>query len=254
MPGEEFDDPRLAAIYDALDPDRSDLEPYLAIADELGARSVLDLGSGTGVFALMLAERGFEVTGVEPAKAMLDVARAKPGSDQVRWIHGDASAIPAALTVDLVTMTANVAQAIVTDDGWLRTLRAIRGALRPDGHVVFETRDPDRRAWEEWTEERTHSTTDVPGIGPVTDWVEVTDVDGDLVTFRSPNVFPDGTVITARSTLRFRSRADVEDSLRAAGFTVLDVRDAPDRPGRELVFLARHGEGPADTSQGSRLV
>ncbi|HEX2765577.1 MAG TPA: class I SAM-dependent methyltransferase [Candidatus Limnocylindria bacterium] len=238
VPGQEFDEPRLAAIYDALDADRSDLLAYLAIAEELGARSVLDLGSGTGVFALMLAERGIEAIGVEPAKAMLDVARAKPGADRVRWIHGDASAIPPDGAVDLVTMTANVAQVFLTNDDWLATLRAVHAALRPGGNLVFETRDPERRAWEEWTEERTRSTTDVPGVGPVTDWVQVTDVSGDLVTFASPNVFPDGTVITARSTLRFRSRAEVEASLGAAHFTVLEVRDAPDRPGRELVFLA----------------
>ena len=39
-----FEDPRLAAMYDALDPDRSDLDVYRAIADELGARRVLDVG------------------------------------------------------------------------------------------------------------------------------------------------------------------------------------------------------------------
>jgi hypothetical protein len=141
-------------------------------------------------------------------------------------------------------MTANVAQAILTDDDWAATLHAVHAALRPGGHLVFETRDPARRAWEEWTQERTRSTTDVSGIGPVTDWVQVTAVDGDLVTFESPNHFPDGTVVTARSTLRFRSGDEVERSLAAAGFIVRDVRDAPDRPGRELVFLAgRAGVG-----------
>jgi hypothetical protein len=53
-----FDDARLAGIYDALDPDRSDLGAYLAIVEEIGARPVLDLGCGTGVFALMLADHG----------------------------------------------------------------------------------------------------------------------------------------------------------------------------------------------------
>ena len=240
MPDPIFDEPRLAAIYDALDPDRSDLDPYLAMIDEFGARSVLDLGCGTGVFALMLAGRGIQVIGVDPARASLDVARAKPGAGRVTWIDGDASAIPAGAQVDAVTMTANVAQVFLTDEDWLGTLNAVHAALRPGGRLIFESRDPTRRAWEEWTEERTRSTTVVPGVGPVTDWVQVTDVDGELVTFESPNIFEaDGTVITSRSTLRFRSRAALEESLRAAGFSVEEVRDAPDRPGRELVFVAR---------------
>jgi SAM-dependent methyltransferase len=246
MPDAIFDDPRLAAIYDALDPDRSDLDAYVAMVAEFGARSVLDLGCGTGVFAIMLAQRGIEVLGVEPAEASLDVARAKPGSDRVTWIHGDASAIPVDVTVDAVTMTANVAQVFLTDGDWLATLAAIHAALRPGGRLIFESRDPARRAWEEWTQERTRSTTDVPGVGHVTEWVQVTDVvdDGELVTFESPNVFEaDGTVITSRSTLRFRSREEIEESLTAAGFVVDEVREAPDRPGRELVFVARAGSG-----------
>jgi SAM-dependent methyltransferase len=242
MPDAIFEDPRLAAIYDALDPDRSDLEAYLGIVEELGAGSVLDLGCGTGVFALLLADRGIEVIGVEPARASLDVARAKPGAHRVTWVGGDASAIPDSVQVDLVTMTANVAQVFVTDEDWYAALRAAHRTLRPGGHLVFETRDPARRAWEAWTDERTRSTTEIPGVGPVTTWEQLTDVvdDGGLVTFESWNVFEtDGAVIRSTSTLRFRARQEIEDSLRACGFVVDDVRDAPDRPGLEFVFVAR---------------
>lgn len=76
----------------------------------------------------------------------------------------------------------------------------------------------------------------------MTEWVQVTAVDEErgLVTFESPNIFEaNGTVIVSRSTLRFRSREALEESLRASGFAVEEVRDAPDRPGREFVFVAR---------------
>jgi hypothetical protein len=61
-----------------------------------------------------------------------------------------------------------------------------------------------------------------------------------LVSFRSTRVFAsDGAVLTSDSTLRFRERAEIEASLAASGFEVTEVRDAPDRPGREFVFIAR---------------
>jgi hypothetical protein len=59
------------------------------------------------------------------------------------------------------------------------------------------------------------------------------------VSFRSTFTFSDGEVLTSDSTLRFRGRDEVAGSLEAAGFAVAEVRDAPDRPGREFVFIAR---------------
>lgn len=234
-----FAHPRLAAIYDPLDPDRGDLDAYVRLAAEFGARRVLDIGCGTGVFALLLAARGIEVVGVDPAQASLDVARGKPGGERVRWIHGDATALPP-LRADLVTMTANVAQQIVDPGAWRETLRAAHAALRPGGHLVFETRDPAGRAWEEWNREESYGVTEIPGVGAVETWVQLTDVSGPLVTFRWTYVFTaDGEVLTSDSTLRFRERAEIESELGAQGFVVDDVRDAPDRPGREFVFVAR---------------
>jgi SAM-dependent methyltransferase len=233
-----FEEPRLAEIYDAMDPDRRDLDAYVALAEGLGARSVLDIGCGTGTFACLLARRGIEVTAVDPASASLEVARAKPGADQVRWVHGDATMLPP-LQVDLATMTANVAQVFLTDEEWATTLRCARAALRQGGHLVFETRDPQREAWRAWNREDSHVRADIAGAGTVDAWTEVTDVSGELVSFRSTNVFQaDGAVLISDSTLRFRHRDQVTDSLLAAGFAMAEVRDAPDRPGRELVFVA----------------
>lgn len=234
-----FGHPRLAAIYDPLDPDRSDLDAYLRMAEEFGARQVLDIGCGTGVFALLLADRGIDVVGIDPAQASVDVARAKPGSEQVRWICGDATALPS-LQVDLATMTANVAQAIVDPDTWQKTLQGAYEALRPGGHLVFETRDPARRAWEEWTREHSYRVTEIPGVGSVESWVQLSEVSRPLVTFRWTYVFAaDGQVLTSDSTLRFREHEEIETDLVAHGYVVQDVRDAPDRPGKEFVFLAR---------------
>ncbi len=191
-----------------------------------------------------MADRGVDVIGVDPALASLDIARAKPGGDRVRWIHGDATSLPQ-LRVDLATITGNAAQEIVEPEDWEATLHGIRQALRPGGHLVFETRDPAYRAWEGWNRAKSHVVREIDGVGTVESWHELTDVRGPLVRFRSTTVFAsDGELLTSDSTLRFRERAEVEADLVAHGFVVADVRGAPDRPGREFVFIAR-GSAPA---------
>lgn len=232
-----FEEPRLAEIYDVVDDDRSDLEAYLGLAGELGAVSVLDVGCGTGTFACLLAGAGKEVIGIDPAAASLDVARGKPFADGVRWIEADALRMPPA-QVDLVTMTGNVAQVFLTDPEWASALRATRTALAPGGRLVFEARRPERRAWEGWTKAETLRRIEDPSSGAVTTWVEVTAVEPPLVSFRHTFEFArDGAVRKSDSTIRFRGEAEIERDLQRAGLVVREVRDAPDRPGLELVFV-----------------
>lgn len=239
MPDPIFADPRLAAFYDVVDDDRSDLDAYAAIVGELEASSVLDVGCGTGTLACRLAALGIEVVGLDPAAASLDVARRKPDAEKVRWIHGEASNVPP-LAVDLAMMTGNVAQVFVTDAGWHQALAAIRRAVRDSGWLVFETRDPARRAWERWTKEHTYREVEQPGLGLVRTWTELVDVQEPLVSFRHVFRFAqDGSELVSDSTLRFRHRDEIAESLDDAGFGLRSVRDAPDRPGLESVFIAQ---------------
>lgn len=175
---------------------------------------------------------------------MLEVARSKAGAGAVRWVHGDATTLPA-LQVDAAFMTANVAQVFLTDDDWGAALTATRHALHPGGWLVFETRVPERRAGEQWTPELTRIAVDVPGVGVVESWEEVIDVVADLVTFRSMTAFVrDDVVIESTSTLRFRDRPEIEVSLFDNGFDLIEIRDAPDLRGLEFVFVARRSPLP----------
>lgn len=234
-----FAHPRLAPLYDAFDGPRDDLAAYLGIADELGARRVLDAGCGTGSLAILLAGTARTVIGVDPAAASLDVAKSKDAASAVTWVHADAAGIPPG-SADLALMTGNVAQVFLTDADWARALQGIGAALRPRGYLAFETRRPARRAWQEWAADTGPVVRDVPGSGRVERRNEVTAVNLPLVSFRCTYTFrSDGAVISSDSTLRFRGREELESSLTANGYEVLEVREAPDRPGREFVFIAQ---------------
>ncbi|MGJ5591446.1 class I SAM-dependent methyltransferase [Micrococcus lylae] len=241
MPDAVFDHPRLAAVYDVLGSlDRPDLDEYTDIVrDEFPASRVLDIGCGTGAFALRLAKHGIDVVGVDPAAASIDVARAKSGAEAVTWVVGVAEDAPPS-QVDAVTMTANVAQVFLDDSAWDATLQAAHIRLRPGGVLVFEARRPEDRAWERWTKAATHRLVTVPGAGEVETWTQTTRIDGELVTFDSPTVFrADGQRLESTSTLRFRTRRAIEAALVAAGFDLVDVRDLAYAPGRAWLYIAR---------------
>jgi SAM-dependent methyltransferase len=244
VPDPVFADPRLAALYDIMDDDRCDLDVYAGIVAELEASSVLDVGCGTGTLACRLARLGIEVVGLDPAAASLDVARRKPGAERVRWVHADASSVPR-LAVDLAMMSGNVAQVFLSDAGWFQALGAVRGALRDEGWLVFETRDPARRAWEWWTMEHTYRELEIPDVGLVRTWTELVDVQEPVVSFRHVFRFArDDSEVVSDSILRFRDHDEIAASLSEGGFRLRSVRDAPDRPGLELVFFAQRAAAP----------
>jgi hypothetical protein len=76
-------------------------------------------------------------------------------------------------------------------------------------------------------------------VGGIESWYDLVDVTDGMVSFRATAVFEsDGVRLVSESTLRFRTRDEVSATLAAAGYRVEEVRDAPDRPGREMVFVA----------------
>ena len=209
----------------------------------MGATSIVDLGCGTGMISRVLAADGRRVTGVDPAPAMLAVARSSPGGDRFRWIDGDATALAAA-GADLAIMAGHVAQFFLTDDDWAAALAALHAALRPDGWLAFESRNPEERAWEAWTPAARRSVVD-PTAGRIDMWCDVHEVRDGLVSYTIHYAFEaTGEELQAPTTLRFRSREELEQTLAAAGFVVeRTYGDWDRRPAEattpELIVVAR---------------
>ena len=75
------------------------VDPLLdLLAAELPGAAVLDVGCGTGVVSLALAERGFEVTAVDHSPEMLAIARGKASSagfaSKIQFEAGDVTQLP----------------------------------------------------------------------------------------------------------------------------------------------------------------
>jgi len=137
----------LSSAYDELNAADHDYRFYADLARELCARSVLDLGCGTGTLARLLAADGCEVVAIDPDPDMLRVAREKAsglGVD-VDWRLGDSGRADTS-SADLALMTGHVAQVFVNLDAWSVVLRELRRALKPGGTLAFETRNPVARA------------------------------------------------------------------------------------------------------------
>lgn len=252
----EFHHPQLAAVYDAWNTGRDDHAFYIALAEDLraqtGARAILDVGCGTGQVTCPLAERGFTVTGVDPAAPMLEVARARPGGHLVRWIEGTADAYLDAggPPVDVAIMSAHVAQVIHDDTAWLATLAATHRALRPGGTLAFESRNPAVEGWRAWSAEAPHHHVASDALGPLEIWFDALTVErnplaGDLARCEIHYRFDrTGEHLVSRNALRFRSRARLETQLTQSGFALAEVYGNWDRSpltptSPEMIFIAR---------------
>lgn len=232
-----YQDARIAAIYELANPKAQDAEFYLSLAGQSSC-TVLDLGCGTGTLCCALAERGHQVTGVDPAAAMLAIARTKPYSERADWVESSAQTYRSNRRFDLIVMTGHTFQALLSDADALAVLDTMRRHLNEHGKVAFETRNPRV----DWIGEWNGRCRTLPG-GEIVEMLKVTGANCDLVSFETSYQLP-VTTITTSSTLRFPSREHVQCLIERSGLAVRDVfgdwNAGPYDPARsrEMIFIA----------------
>ncbi len=146
---------RIADYYDLLHED-VDYAAECRLLERVFARflprppaSVLDLGCGTGSHALLLADRGYRVTGIDASAGMLRIARAKArGRPNLAFVRADMRRFDLRRRFDAAICMDGAFTHLLTDRDIVAHLRAVRRHLGPGGVYVFEFAQPLREETE----------------------------------------------------------------------------------------------------------
>lgn len=240
-PDRQFSDQRLADLYELGNAGSEDRDFYLSLAGDT-PKDILDLGCGTGWLTRSYARAGHRVVGVDPAEAMLNVARRASPSDGVKWVRASAEGFRSDQRFDLIIMTGHAFQVLLTDEHVDAALQTMRRHLKPDGLAVFESRNPNIDWDTVWAREYTMRTP----RGDVRAARRMTDASGapEYLSFAWDYHFSDEK-ITSDSTLRFMDRTRICEAARQAGlkpescFGDWDETEFDPVQSREMIFKFR---------------
>jgi SAM-dependent methyltransferase len=111
-----------------------------AILAKFPARSALDMGCGTGVHAIALAQLGLDVTGVDVSTRMLEKARrhAKKTRTVIRFVEGDFLTARPRVPCDMLICLGNSLPHLESRDALTAVLTHWRSLQATDGYVVIQ--------------------------------------------------------------------------------------------------------------------
>lgn len=129
-----------AAVYDLLTinvPYDEIAEYYAKILCKItNGRRLLDLGCGTGNLTTLLAERGFDVIGLDASSEMLSIAANK--SSKVRWICQDMTKAELGEEVDAVISTLDSINHLESAEEIAACFGSAAANLKRGGAFVFD--------------------------------------------------------------------------------------------------------------------
>lgn len=132
---------KFAQYYDAIYSDKNYQQECELVQRIIGGspQTILDLGSGTGSHSLILAEMGFDITGLDASETALDIARAKSrGRPNMRFVKGNITSFSLKKEYDAcISMFCSICY--VTNIRLFRkSLANIFDHLRPGGILIFD--------------------------------------------------------------------------------------------------------------------
>jgi 2-polyprenyl-3-methyl-5-hydroxy-6-metoxy-1,4-benzoquinol methylase len=130
----------------SLDPDggfakRHLLNPAIfRLLGDISNKRILDAGCGQGYLSRLMAERGADVVGIEPATALFDYAveREEQLRHGISYVPADLAEMPDLGVFDVVI--ASMVFSAIPD--WRPAMKACVDALRAGGHFIFTLNHP----------------------------------------------------------------------------------------------------------------
>ena len=141
----------LAVSYDRLTAD-VDYEAIVAFYDQIlrqegvTPRSAVDLACGTGSVALILAEKGLQVTAVDLSEDMLCVAAQKAMEAElpIRFVCQNLARLQLPRGVDLAVCALDSLDYITAPEDCEKAIHRIFKALNPGGCFIFDVNTPQK--------------------------------------------------------------------------------------------------------------
>jgi SAM-dependent methyltransferase len=138
-----------ARYYDLLYQDKdyrseTDFVTQLIIKHSPGARRILELGCGTGIHGIMLAEQGYDVHGLDLSESMIELAAQRVAdlpdtlAKRIHFFHGDARDFKADGQFDVVIALFHVLSYQTTNDDLRAVFNNVKAHLAPGGVFIFD--------------------------------------------------------------------------------------------------------------------
>lgn len=218
-----FDETYLQTYLPFFDDERTRTEALgaVALAEVEAGAEILDCPVGVARHALVLADAGYRVTGLDRSETQLTEARRQRGdAEWPRLVHGDYRQLPFEDASFDAVLTLFSSLGYLERDEDVTVLRELRRVLRPDGALILETSHRDAlarfarpRAWRNW---------DRLPDGSLflreqeVDWVAGTSSNLHLV------VTPEGERVERRFVFRVYSVKEWAEMLHDAGFETVE--------------------------------
>jgi ubiquinone/menaquinone biosynthesis C-methylase UbiE len=141
-----FDETYLQTYEPFVDAERTRAEALgaVALAEVEPGAQILDCPTGFGRHALILAEAGYLVTGLDRSEALLaEAERRRGGAEQPRYVHGDYRELPFDDASFDAAFSLFSSLGYLDRNGDVGVLREFRRVLRQGGALIVETAHRD---------------------------------------------------------------------------------------------------------------